>query len=243
MCFTLPMCGIGGGGATVKVYPSVEKGGGLVAEGLAYKITSFTDKTAEIFSTSNVVDKATYTGEFKIPSYIEYNGKKFTVTSIREYVFEGFSCMTSVILPPTITTIEKRQFYGCKNLTSVKMSTSITSICNSAFENCSRLASIDIPNSVREIDYNAFYNCSNLTSIKIPNSVTEIGSNAFFGCTRLTTIVAKPTSPPINFHRYHCEYFSSYDGKLIVPTASIEAYKSTYPWSKFKNIEGGAENY
>ena len=88
--------------------------------------------------------------------------------------------------------------------------------------------------SVTSIGKEAFRWCYELTSVTIPKSVTSIGESAFYSCMGLTKIHVKATNPPT------VEYnaFTNVDKSIpvIVPTESVEAYKSQYGWSEFNAI-------
>jgi hypothetical protein len=72
-----------------------------------------------------------------------------------------------------------------------------------------------------------------LTSITIPNSVTIIGDNAFSGCSGLKEIHCKWTTNPL----YISFDSSIYDScVLYVPVGTIELYKESSLWSRFKII-------
>ncbi|MBQ4072910.1 MAG: leucine-rich repeat domain-containing protein [Clostridia bacterium] len=111
-----------------------------------------------------------------ILSTIENNGVTYSVTSIVDYVFEGCTSLTSIVIP-----------------------SSVTSIGDYAFSHCTLLTSIVIPSSVTSIGYAAFSGCTLLTSIVIPSSVTSIGYYAFVGCTSLT-IYCEAESKPSGWH-------------------------------------------
>lgn len=76
-----------------------------------------------------------------------------------------------------------------------------------------------------------------LKSVTIPNYVTYIGYRAFNGCSCLTMISSLNPTPPskseYSFDNSHYQYAT-----LYVPQEALEAYKTTYPWSEFKNIQG-----
>ena len=138
----------------------------------------------------------------------------------------------SVTVPASVTSFGDYAFYDCSGLTSVTIPTSVTSIGNDAFENCSGLTSVTIPTSVTSIGMWTF-DRSGLTGVTIPASVTSIGGWAFYDCSGLTSVTVKSKTP------LTCKNspFSVYD-TLYVPMVSVDLYKSTSPWSKFKTIIG-----
>ena len=167
-----------------------------------------------------------------------------SVTSIGWNAFLNCSSLTSVAIPNSMTSIGQRAFSGCSGLTSVTIPNSVTSIGGEAFRGCSGLTSVAIPNSVTSISWGAFSGCSSLTSVTIPNSVTSIGNQAFANCDELTDVYCQAEklstdewsgeglyTHPDAFKDSYPQYMT-----LHVPAASIEAYRSTEPWSKFGKI-------
>ena len=134
-----------------------------------------------------------------------------------------------------MTSIGDSAFDGCTGLTSVNIPNGITSIEDQSFINCSGLTSVTIPNSVTSIGWGAFSGCSGLTSVTIPNSVTSIGEDAFYKCSGLQNVYCYAENvPSTNSNAF---YSSNYkNATLHVPTASIENYKATSPWSGFGKI-------
>ena len=164
------------------------------------------------------------------------------MTSIGGSAFRDCSGLTSVTIPNSVTSIGGSAFSYCSGLTSVTIPNSVTSIGGGAFYGCSGLTSVTIPNSVTSIDNSAFSDCSGLTSVTIPNSVTYIGEQAFANCDEMTDVYCQAeklmnndwsgeglyTSPDA-FKDSYPQYMT-----LHVPAASVEAYRSTEPWSQFK---------
>jgi serine/threonine protein kinase len=111
-----------------------------------------------------------------------------TVTSIRDFAFQGCSSLTSIELPSSVPSIGYAAFANCSSLTAIEIPSSVTIIGRSAFNGCSSLTAIEIPSSVTSIGDKAFDGCSSLTAIEIPSSVTSIGDDAFYGCSSLTAI-------------------------------------------------------
>ena len=188
----------------------------FVTNNLIYKI--LTEAEGENPGTVSVMGYETKpNGAVTIPDSIKHpdSSKQYSVTSIGDSAFEGYSDLTSVTIPSSVTSIGDSAFYDCSDLTSVEFDpdSQLTSIGDSAFNCCSGLTSVTIPSSVISIGYggfnecsgltrvdfgdnsqltsigdNAFYCCSGLTSIKIPDSVTSIGFAAFSGCSVLTSV-------------------------------------------------------
>lgn len=84
--------------------------------GIYYKITSETNKTAEVIAPSLDVDGPVYlfdySGDVVIPSTIVYQGKTYIVASIGYRAFYDCSGLLSVTIPATITSIGNEAFGG-----------------------------------------------------------------------------------------------------------------------------------
>lgn len=115
-------------------------------------------------SQSGIIDNE-YQGHVIIPESVEYEGRTYSVTSIRESAFSLCNKLVSVIIPKSVTSIE-----------------------GNAFNYCTSLISVVIPNSVISIGYNAFRKCESLKSVEIPRSVNFIGKGAFIDCSSLTSV-------------------------------------------------------
>ena len=149
-----------------------------------------------------------------IPNTIEYGGKNYSVTTIGEWAF----C-------------------NCTSLASVNIPNSVTTIGESAFASCESLASIDIPNSVTTIGKFAFAYCFSLASVNIGESVTTIGVGAFIYCYYITSVTCLAKECPVCDKGLWNNIFSVFDtATLYVPKQSIDAYKTTDPWSDFVNV-------
>ena len=166
-----------------------------------------------------------------------------SVTSI-EGTFYGCSGLTSVTIPNSVTSIGYDAFYQCSALTTITIPSSVTSIGNGAFYGCSGLTSFAIPNSVTSIGTGAFGGCSGLSSITIPSSVNTIGEQAFYNCDELTDIYCLAENlrndewSGEGLYTHPDAFKDSYPKAMTlhVRAASIEAYRSTEPWSQFKAI-------
>ena len=137
--------------------------------GIYYNITSETDLECEV-TYKGYYNQSSYSGNMAIPSTVEYNGKKYSVTAIGSSAFES-----------------------CSGLKAITIPNSVTAIRSSAFESCSSLKSITIPNSVTTIGSYAFAR-SGLKSVIIGTSVQSIGSEAFGSS--LNKLILLPNTPP-----------------------------------------------
>ncbi len=123
-------------------------------------------------------------------------------------------------------------FCDCQNLTSITIPNSVTSIGEFTFYDCTNLISVTIPNSVTSIGDDVFRNCTNLTSVTIPNSVTSIGNKAFSGCD-IPKIISNIENPfEIDKTTFTDNTF--YNATLYVPEGTIDKYKATEGWNKFR---------
>ena len=150
--------------------------------------------------TAKVEDYYGSNSELEIPSEIESEGIKYTVTSIIVDAFENLS-MTKIKIPKTITTIGNGAFNNCINLTSIEVDNLNENYCSVGgilfnkdkttiirYPEAKEETTYIIPNSVKTIDKYAFYRAKNLTDITIPNNVETIGVSAFNTCSSLTSI-------------------------------------------------------
>ncbi len=207
----------------------------------------------EIPNSVSIIDASAFYGCSSLASVTIPN----SVTSIEACAFKNCNSLTSIEIPNSVVSIGSGAFEDCSGLTSVTIPNSITSIVG--FRGCSGLTSVTIPNSVTSIGNLAFYGCSGLTSVIIPNSVTSISTNAFNGCSGLISVTIGRGINDIGYRAFaYCPeitdvlcyaenvpstYSNAFQDSNIekatlhVPTASIDAYKSTAPWSSFKTFE------
>ena len=184
-----------------------------------------------------------------------------SVTSIGSSAFHSCYNLTSVSIPNSVKNIENMAFYNCSGLTSIEIPNNLTSIGGYVFDNTRWYkkqpdgviyinnllyaykgdmpdnTSVVIKDGTACIAGNAFRNLTGLTSVTIPNSVTSIGENAFAYCPELTDVYCYaekvPSTESDAFEGSYVEYAT-----LHVPTASMEDYKTTEPWSSFGKIVG-----
>lgn len=133
----------------------------------------------------------------------------FTVTSIADNAFAGYTHIHKVSLPTSITTIGSKAFYECTSLSIINLSnvttinsaafqqctnlkniylTSIKNLNSSCFRKCTSLINITFSNEISKIGEYAFSNCTAIDVLTIPDSVTTIDESCFEGCSKLTSL-------------------------------------------------------
>ena len=149
----------------------------------------------------------------------------------------------NTVIPNSVTSIGREAFSRCIGLTSVTIPNSVTSIGDDAFEYCTGLTSVTIPNSVMSIGYRSFYGCTGLTSLTIGSSVRYIDGQAFAACNKLEEVYYLAENVPYAKTDAFEDSYPQYT-TLYVPASSLNAYKTTKPWSLFgtiKAISGSGE--
>ena len=159
-----------------------------------------------------------------------------TVTEIKNYAFQGATCLTSLSIPNSVTSIGGNAFSGCRGFTGfLTIPNSVTTIGNSAFWYCNGFTGdLTIPNSVSTIGDDAFYNCSGFTGcLTIPSSVTTIGGYAFNGCSGLNEIMMFGVTPPSL--GYYNTFYNTNNCPIYVPYESLNDYKTATYWSYYED--------
>lgn len=139
------------------------------------------------------------------------------ITKIGDYAFQGFTSLTSLVipegvesigvsafnaclklqhlsLPTTLKTISKTSFCGCISLEEIIIPNSVTLIDAEAFDHCISLKKIVLPETITAINKSVFEMCFNLQEINIPNTVTTIDALAFNSCINLGGTLEIPSS-------------------------------------------------
>lgn len=151
--------------------------------------------------------------------------------------FYDCSGLATLSFPDNLNRIGMSAFQNCTGLTSVTLPESLDSIESDVFNGCSGLISITFPKGLKSIESQAFNGCSGLTSITLPKYLNSIEFNAFSGCSGLKSITCLAVTPPlVSYWIFDDEIYEN--ASLYVPVSSIDAYKETSGWGRFKNIQG-----
>ncbi len=169
------------------------------------------------------------------------------VTYIGLEAFKECSSLTSIDIPQLMT-IDNEAFWGCSSLATINAPL-VSVIGNYAFAACYALKSVDLPKTT-SIGADAFWKCFSLEFVNLP-VVTSIGYLAFYE-NRITEVSLPATlqsldagnfgsavkvvlgsvTPPTLATSSSWGGFSSV-ATLIVPEASLEAYKSAEGWNEY----------
>lgn len=223
-------------------------------DGINYNIGSLTERVLAVTYNSS----SKYSGDIVIPESVTVNDQEYAVTSIGENAFAQCSALKSVSIPNTVTCIGKQAFaycaaletlnlpaaltsipsqmlYYCSSLKEIEIPSSVKSIGKEAFSQCSQITSVDLPAQVSVIGDYAFHYCTNLKTVSIPESVTFLGNYVFAMCPMLESIEMQPKKPLSCIAGFTNDVLDN--AILYVPEGTAELYRTTSPWSDFKNIQ------
>ncbi len=172
--------------------------------------------------------------------------------NIEYSAFNGCLSLTSITFPQEIQDIGESAFANCSRLASVVFQGKVGSIQRNAFNNCSALESIELPNTVtyigpyafsesglrnmtlpskvNTVSENLFSGCQQLEHVVVPADVTKIERQAFVNCIGLQDITLYPATPP---SLETSAFANTNNCALLVPGASVEAYKGADKWSDY----------
>ena len=197
---------------------------------------SFSEETASVSYSDNSL------ADVVIPSAVELWGNSYKVDGFEELAFKGRTNISSVVISEGVTSIPAQTFRECTGLQSVTLPSTIDTIQKGTFFGCSSLNTVVLAEGLKTIETSAFSKCTSLTKVEIPASVEKIMHKAFAACTNLTDVYCRSITPPASLLNdsefpegkpfFNCNAAET----LHVPSVSIEAYKTTKPWSDFKYI-------
>ncbi len=158
--------------------------------------------------------------------------------SIGASAFAGCTGLEMVTLPPALTTMGEQAYEGCSSLRTLALTGSLNRIPRQAFAQCSALTTVTISDGVAQVGDQAFYKCIYLNTITMGRDVALLGSGAFDNDPRVKTVVCQAPVPPQMDHTNTFMRSVYKNATLLVPVASLDAYKHTGIWSWFENVIG-----
>ena len=157
----------------------------ISVDGIEYTLDFYSDSTAKLTDIVASADPA----EVTIPSTVTYEGREYSVTSMKFGLFsDKRKNITKLTLPDSLTTVNS-SFGKFPNLTEMTILGSIKNFGGN-FQNMSKLETLTFKEGVEEISANYMLNgCKSLTAINLPSSLKRITQPAAFsGATALESI-------------------------------------------------------
>lgn len=145
--------------------------------------------------------------------------------------------ITNVVLPNSVEYVGEMAFSNNGGMESFTSGTGLKVLGKSALI-YNAVTSVKLNEGLEEIGETALSMLYNIEEIEIPSTVTTIGKYAFSANTSMSTLRNLATTPQVLTE----ELFDvgSFDGykyvELVVPTGSVEAYKTADVWNQFAEI-------
>lgn len=169
------------------------------------------------------------------PLFSSVEGVLFNKDKTMLIGYPAASPRESYTVPEGVTSVRSGAFSYNQHLQKLTIPDAVQSFGYAAFFECKSLEEVKLPLGLNVIQMYLFKNCQSLRSVDIPKSVTVIVDCAFEGCRGLKDVYCYADSVPRteNGAFYNSSIASA---TLHVPAGSIEKYKTTTPWSNFRNI-------
>ena len=172
------------------------------------------------------------------------------VEIIGRCAFISCSSLTSFTIPNGVTEIEESAFSNCP-FTEITIPANVKSIGKWAFQSCTQLTAVHVAEGLEEIGEEAFSNCD-LREFTLPSTIKALGNNFLGGhyesaspnMTDIYALMPVPLEmsesdyPFSTAYLYNSTQDISHYGRCVlhVPSGSLQQYRETYPWSRFKTI-------
>lgn len=159
---------------------------------------------------------------------------------IGAYAFNGCTNLQKINLC-NVKTISDRAFNNCVSLEDFEIP-KCSKIGTCAFYGCTNLTKIMYPEGFEVIADGAYFKCNNITEISLPSTLKFIGNESqvlgsFDSCKNLQKVICKALTPPQidDFRAFNGVQFVN--AELIVPLNTLELYRKSDFWNKFKTIK------
>ncbi len=171
-----------------------------------------------------------------IPSYLNFEGKTFSVTAIGKDAFR-YSNLKSIVIPSSVETIGVEAFVSCSYIENVELNEGLTKIEKQAFSSCHNLTNIKIPDTVKSIEDGAFRDCNRLIVFTLGKGIKDIGVRILEKCTDLCFIEIKTEKVPKSDNLKYPDLSGIQPNtcSIYVPETLIAKYKSWNPIYNYKS--------
>ena len=168
----------------------------VVIDGLKFRLLKVSHQA--ILISQNTWDNNVTT--LQIPSEVEYEGEKYTVTSVNQSVFSKNSSITKIIIPKTVKNTDfgsnegfkYNPFVDCISVESIEVEEGNPAICSVdgvlfnkdtttliGYPAASARESYTVPASVKTAGDGAFFNSKYLKKIVLPDNIETLGYSLF----------------------------------------------------------------
>ena len=168
----------------------------VVIDGLKFRLLKVSHQAKLIYQ--NTWDNNVTT--LQIPSEVEYEGEKYTVTSVNQSVFSKNSSITKIIIPKTVKNTDfgsnegfkYNPFVDCISVESIEVEEGNPAICSVdgvlfnkdtttliGYPAASARESYTVPASVKTAGDGAFFNSKYLKKIVLPDNIETLGYSLF----------------------------------------------------------------
>lgn len=159
-----------------------------------------------------------------------------SLKSISEEAFDYNLNLKTIDFSVGLTHIYNTAFRDCKMLNNLKFPSTLYYIGNSAFAYNSALSNIGFNECLYQIDDNAFCDCDALREVTLPSTLVLANESPFDYCDNLVKVTCLSIEPP--YMTDQIPYgLGMEDRELYVPALSVNTYKQTAGWDKFKTIK------
>ena len=208
---------------------------------------------ARTFAITNVFDNIKLPSSLKKICHLAFNMSTL-------YLDDPSKCIIpTLVIPENVDTIESYAFSSKIQCDSLIFKGGVKYIGKSAFRYFTECELI-LPEGTENVCEYAFDNNNNIELLSLPSTLTKLGKFAFNDMKSIKNILSYNENPPVidksSFGSWKLNYgVDSGDGnsdlvienpdnpsygyetaKLFVPRASIEKYKTTENWKRFKEI-------
>jgi len=150
--------------------------------------------------------------------------------------FGNCRSLTRITFGSGVTRIPDYAFVGMEELDfEWNLPESLNYVGEYAFAYCNKIkGALVIPASVRQISSNAFAQCHSITEIQLPVRIEQVDQRAFYQCIGVREVNVKALTPPILGN----EAFAGFKSNVVynVPCISIDRYKESAYWKRFRNL-------
>ena len=178
----------------------------VVIDGLKFRLLKVSHQA--ILISQNTWDNNVTT--LQIPSEVEYEGEKYTVTSVNQSVFSKNSSITKIIIPKTVKNTDfgsnegfkYNPFVDCFSVESIEVEEGNPAICSVdgvlfnkdtttliGYPAASARESYTVPASVKTAGDGAFFNSKYLKKIVLPDNIETLGYSLFASSKSLEEVV------------------------------------------------------